>query len=57
MFNSSPITTWEGAAAIFNWAGGFGPVFWFWAMVALCIIPVLVSLCAENAAEKTHGGG
>ena len=55
MFNSSPIDAWEGAAAFFNYAGGAGPVLWFWVSVILCIIPILVSLKAENAAEKEHG--
>ncbi len=57
MFNSSPITTWEGAAAFFNWAGSGGAVLWFWVMVILCIIPILTSLKAENAAEQAHGDG
>lgn len=54
MFNSSPIATWEGAAAFFNWAGSGGAVLWFWVMVVLCIIPILLSLRIENAAEKRH---
>ena len=29
MFNSSPITAWEGAGAFFNYAGSGGAVFWF----------------------------
>lgn len=56
MFNSSPIASWEGAGAFFTWAGSGGSVLWFWVMVVLCIIPVLISLKAENAAEKEHGG-
>ncbi len=55
MLNSSPITSWEGAAAFFNWAGSGGTVLWFVAMAVLCIIPVLISLKAENDAEKAHG--
>ena len=56
MFNSSPIDSWEGAAAFFNYANGSpGPFFWFCISVLLCIIPILVSLKAENAAEKEHG--
>jgi len=51
MINSSPITTWEGAAAIFPFAGG-GAVFWFWLMTALLIVPLVVALRAENKAEK-----
>ena len=53
MINSSPIETWEGAAAFFTFAGGV--VFWFWVMCVLCIVPLVVSLKAENAAEKEHG--
>lgn len=55
MFNSSPIEAWEGAAAIFTYAGSGGAAFWFWIMVTLCIVPVVVSLRAENAAEEKHG--
>lgn len=55
MLNSSPITSWEGAAAFFTWAGSGGAVFWFWVMVILCIIPILTSLKSENAAEQEHG--
>ena len=55
MLNTSPIYTWEGAAAIFNWAGSGGAVVVFWVMVALCIIPVLTSLKAESDAERKHG--
>ena len=55
MINSSPIETFEGAAAIFTFAGSGGAAFWFWIMCALCIVPLVVSLKAENAAEKEHG--
>ena len=55
MFNSSPITAWEGAGAFFTWAGTSGAVISFWVMVVLCIIPILTSLRAENAAEREHG--
>ncbi len=54
MFNSSPITTWEGAGAFFNYAGSGGAVFWFWVMAALLIVPLVVALRAENAAEAEH---
>ena len=54
MFNSSPITTWEGAGAFFNYAGSGGAVFWFFVMCALCIVPLIVSLRAENQAENEH---
>ncbi len=56
MLNSSPIATWEGAAAFFNWAGSSGAVLWFVVMAILCLIPVLTAWQAENAAEKQHGG-
>jgi len=55
MFNSSPIDAWEGAAAIFTWAGSGGAVLWFWVMVILCLIPIVTSLRAEDAAERVHG--
>ncbi|WP_423906799.1 hypothetical protein [Candidatus Spongiihabitans sp.] len=54
MFNSSPITSWEGAGAFFNYAGSGGAVFWFFIAAILCIIPVLVSLKAEKAAEDKY---
>lgn len=54
MINSSPIDSWEGAAAFFNWAGTSGAMLWFVVMVVLCILPVLTSLYAENAAEKQY---
>ena len=55
MINSSPIETFEGAAAIFTFAGTGGAVFWFWVMAVLCLVPLWVSLSAEKAAEKAHG--
>ena len=55
MFDTSPIDTWEGAAAFFNYAGSGGAVFWFFVMCILCLLPLWVSLKAENAAEKEHG--
>ncbi len=54
MLDSSPIDTWEGAAAIFTYAAG-GAGFWFWVACALCIVPLFVSMKAEKAAEKEHG--
>jgi len=54
MIDSSPITTWEGAGAIFTFAGG-GAAMWFWVMVICCIIPLIVSLRAESKADKEHG--
>ncbi len=55
MFSSSPITTWEGAGAFFTWAGTNGAVVSFWVMVVLCIIPIVIALKAENAAEEKYG--
>ncbi len=55
MINSSPIDAWEGAGAFFNFAGSGGAIFWFLVMCALCIVPLVVSLRAENAAEEEHG--
>lgn len=55
MIDSSPIETFEGAAAIFTFAGTGAVEFFFWLMVALCIVPLIVSLKAENAAEREHG--
>lgn len=54
MFDSSPIDSWEGAAAFFNYAGSSGVILWFWIMAALCIVPIIVSLRAESAAEREH---
>ena len=53
MIDSSPITSWEGAGAFFTFAAG-GAGFWFWVAVVLCIVPLIVSLKAENAAEEEH---
>jgi len=53
MIDSSPITSWEGAGAIFTFAAG-GAQFWFWVAVILCIVPLVVSLRAEKAAEEAH---
>jgi hypothetical protein len=54
MLGASPIETWEGAGAIFTFAAG-GASLWFWLSVALCIVPLVVSLIAESAAESEHG--
>ncbi len=54
MFDSSPITTWEGVGAFFTFAGSGGATFWFWVSVVLCIVPLVVALRAESAAEKVH---
>ena len=52
MFNSSPIETWDGAAAFFSFAGSAG--IWFWIAVILCIIPLFVTLKTENHHETQH---
>ena len=54
MINSSPIDSWEGAAAIFAFAGD-GAALWFWVMAILLIVPLVVSLRAEKNAERDHG--
>lgn len=54
MFNSSPITSWEGAAAFFTWAGTSYAEFWVVVMVILCCVPIYISLKAENVAEKKY---
>lgn len=54
MFDSSPITSWEGAAAFFNYAGSYGSQMWFWIMCALCIVPLIVTLKSEIAIEREH---
>ena len=54
MLNSSPIDTWEGAAAFFTYAGSGGAVFWFWVMAALLLVPLVVAFRAERNAERDH---
>ena len=54
MFSSSPIDSWEGAGAIFTYAGSLGSVFWFWVMAALLIVPLVVAFRAEKKAEQDH---
>jgi len=55
MLDSSPIDKWEGAAAIFTFAGSWGAVYWFWIMTALLIVPLVVAFRAEKKAEKELG--
>lgn len=55
MFNSSPITTWEGAGAFFNYAGSGGAVLWYGVMIILLLVPLCVAFKAEKAAESKHG--
>lgn len=54
MFNSSPIETWDGAGVFYSFAGTGGTDLFFWLSVICCIIPLFVSLTAENAAEGDH---
>ncbi len=53
MFNSSPITSWEGAGVFYTYADG-GAVFWVFITMALCIIPLLASLRVESETEDKH---
>lgn len=52
MLDSSPITAWEGAKAIFTFAGSWGAVYWFWIMAILLIVPLVVAFRAEKRTEK-----
>ena len=55
MFNSSPITSWEGAGAIFTYADSpAGMAVCFWIMTAMLLVPLAVSIKAENQAELDH---
>ena len=56
MINSSPVEAWDTAAAIFTFAGTGGAHLWFWVMCLLCLVPIFVSLKAENTVEKEHNG-
>lgn len=53
MFNSSPITTWEGATVFWPFASG-GTMLWFWLSVLCCLYPVWVALRAEHHAHQLH---
>ena len=57
MFDSSPIDSWEGAAAIYSFAGSAMADFWFWVAVLLCIIPLYFTLKTENHHENIHKSG
>ena len=53
MFNSSPITSWEGAEAIFSYADSpLGMAVCFWIMTAMLIVCSL----GQNRTEMTHSG-
>ncbi|MGY8863910.1 MAG: hypothetical protein ACKVJ2_14935 [Pseudomonadales bacterium] len=55
MINSSPITSWEGAEAIFSFADSpMGMAVCFWIMTAMLIVPLVVSYRAEERAEIEH---
>ena len=53
MFNSSPITSWDGASIFGTFADG-GVGFWVFVTVVLCIVPLIVTLGAEKKAEEEH---
>ena len=56
MFDSSPIETWEGAGVFMSFGANTGwPHLWFWAAVALCIVPLYYTLKTEEHHEKQHG--
>ena len=55
MFNLSPITSWEGAEAIFSYADSpMGMAVCFWVMAVMLIVPLVVSYRAEEKAEIEH---
>ncbi|MDE0048075.1 MAG: hypothetical protein OXU19_19800 [bacterium] len=51
MFGGSPIESWEGAAAIYSYAGSGGVHLFLWISVLLCVGTVVASIIAENRAE------
>ena len=52
MFGGSPIETWEGAAAVYSYAGTGGIHLFFWISVLLCVGTIAVSIVVENRAER-----
>ena len=54
MINSSPVSSWEGAEAIYTFAGGAGDDLFFWIMVLLCIVPLFVTMKTENITSITR---
>ena len=51
MFGGSPIESWEGATAIYSYAGSGGVHLFLWISVLLCVGTIVVSIIAENRAE------
>ena len=55
MFDTSPIDTWEGAAAVFNNAGGSGVMIWFLILLALMVAVIVSAAKSEKEHEREHG--
>ncbi len=53
MFDSSPITSWEGAG-VFGTFAETGVGLWVILTVVCCIIPLFVTLNSEKKAEEEH---
>lgn len=51
MFGGSPIESWEGAAAIYSYAGSGGVHLFLWISVLLCVGTIVTSIIVENRAE------
>ncbi len=51
MFGGSPIESWEGATAVYSYAGSGGAHLFLWIAVLLCVGTIVVSIIAENRAE------
>ena len=52
--NSSPIESWDGAAAIFSFAGGGGVTLFCLLTVVLCLVPLFFTLKTENHHENMN---
>jgi len=53
MFNSSPITSWEGAG-VFGTFAESGVGIWVFLTVVCCIVPLFVTLASEKKADDAH---
>ena len=51
MFGGSPIESWEGAAAVYSYAGSGGVHLFLWISVLLCVGTIVTSIIVENRAE------
>ncbi|MCE2521057.1 MAG: hypothetical protein J4G15_14835 [Alphaproteobacteria bacterium] len=51
MFGGSPIESWEGATAIYSYAGSGGVHLFLWISVLLCVGTIVTSIVVENRAE------